>query len=146
MTSPRNASEFILSLKDEARWKTFGIHLGITRAVIRRIEQKQCNDVDDYFAEIYYYLERSDKKLTWNAIARALEKSGNVRLAKEIRRKHGNTGKSSLNRKGKTGLTSRLSLQSTARFQQIFKSWLTGIPFYYTPLKMLSSVTMILRS
>ena len=44
--------------------------MGITRAVIRRIEQKQCNDVDDYFAEIYYYLERSDKKQTWNAMTK----------------------------------------------------------------------------
>ena len=52
MSSPRNTSEFILSLKDEAKWKTFGIHFGVTQSVIRRIEQKQCNDVDDFFAEI----------------------------------------------------------------------------------------------
>ena len=121
-SSPRNASEFTLSLKDEARWRTFGRHLGITLAVIRRIEQKpHCNDVDDYFGEIYDYLERSDRKPSWNAIARALEKSGNVRLAKEIRRKHGNPMKSSLNRKGKTDEPVQLTVnrQISSNFQEL---------------------------
>ena len=83
MDSPRDASEFVLSLKDEAAWRNFGMHLGITQAVIRRIEQKpHCNEVDDYLAEIYYYLERSDRKPTWDAIACSLEKSGNIQLLK----------------------------------------------------------------
>ena len=104
MDSPRDASEFVLSLQDEAAWRTFGMHLRITQAVIRRMEQKpHCSEVDDYFAEIYYYLERSDRKPTWHDIACALEKSGNILLAKKIRREHGNPVESSLNWRRETG-------------------------------------------
>ena len=120
MAYPRDASEFICSLKEEYKLRPLGTHLLVPQAELHRIKQ-ECKGADDFLAEIYEYLERSDRKPSWNAIARALEKVGNVRLAKEIRRKHGNPEKSSLNRKGKTDEPVQLTVnrQISSNFQEL---------------------------
>ena len=102
MDFPRDASEFICSLKEEYKLRSLGTHLLVPQAELHRIKQ-ECEGADEFLAEIYEYLERSGRKPTWNAIAIALEKVGNIQLAEEIRRKHGNPVKSSLNWRRENG-------------------------------------------
>ena len=75
MDFPRDASEFICSLKEEYKLRSLGTHLLVPQAELHRIKQ-ECEGASDFLAEIYEYLERSDRKPSRSAIAIALEKVG----------------------------------------------------------------------
>ena len=86
-----DAKEFIEELSHVTEWYQLGIHLGIPKHLLDRIERDHgSRGTERCMTEMHDALQMSNDQVgeIWDSIAAALEKMGKNRLASEIKSKH----------------------------------------------------------
>lgn len=72
-----------------SEWKSLATLLGLTGSEVNRIKCENSGSVNDCLAEMLYTRQQQTNPFpTWSALANAVERLGNQRIAQEIRSMH----------------------------------------------------------